>query len=113
MLIKLLPAMARLPSVCHSAANVAVVNVVMASRDYPERGESGTPIDGIEEAEATGALVFHAGTALQDGRVVTNGGRVLNVVGAGMSAADARTAAYAGVAHIDFAGMQFRKDIGA
>ncbi len=95
------------------ATNVAVVNVVMASRDYPERGESGTPIDGIEEAEAAGALVFHAGTALQDGRVVTNGGRVLNVVGTGTSAADARTAAYAGVAHIDFAGMQFRSDIGA
>ena len=90
----------------------AAVNVVIASRDYPERGESGTPIHGIEEAEATGALVFHAGTALQDSRLVTNGGRVLNVVGTGTSVADARSAAYAGVAHIDFAGMQFRKDIG-
>ena len=92
--------------------NVAAVNVVIASRDYPERGESGTPIHGIEEAEATGALVFHAGTALQGGRLVTNGGRVLNVVGTGTSVADARSAAYAGVVHIDFAGMQFRKDIG-
>jgi phosphoribosylamine--glycine ligase len=92
--------------------NAATVNVVIASRDYPERGESGTPIHGIEEAEATGVLVFHAGTALQDGRLVTNGGRVLNVVGTGTSVADARSAAYAGVAHIDFAGMQFRKDIG-
>ena len=92
--------------------DIAAVNVVIASRDYPERGESGTPIHGIEEAEATGALVFHAGTALQDGRVVTNGGRVLNVVGTGASVADARAAAYAGVAHIDFAGMQFRSDIG-
>ncbi len=94
-------------------SEIAAVNVVIASRDYPERGESGSPIHGIEEAVATGVLVFHAGTALQDGRVVTNGGRVLNVVGTGTSVADARSAAYAGVAHIDFAGMQFRKDIGA
>ena len=85
------------------------VTVVVASRDYPERGESGTPIAGIEEA----GLVFHAGTALQDGRVVTNGGRVLDVVGTGDSIADARAAAYASVAHIDFAGMQYRSDIGA
>ena len=92
--------------------NAATVNVVIASRDYPERGESGTPIHGIEEAEATGVLVFHAGTALQDGRLVTNGGRVLNIVGTGTSVADARSAAYTGVAHVDFAGMQFRKDIG-
>ena len=96
------------------ANDEATVNVVIASRDYPARGESGTPIDGIEKAEATGALVFHAGTATQhDGRLVTNGGRVLNVVGSGASVADARAAAYAGVACIDFAGMRFRTDIGA
>lgn len=95
------------------AANGAAVTVVVASRDYPERGESGTSIDGIEAAEQAGALVFHAGTALQDGRVVTNGGRILNVVGTGGSVAEAREAAYAGVAHIDFAGMQFRTDIAA
>ena len=47
----------------------------------PARGDSGTPIEGIEDAEATGALVFHAGTALHDGRLVTNGGRILNVDG--------------------------------
>jgi phosphoribosylamine--glycine ligase len=61
--------------------------------------------------EATEALVFHAGTALQEGRLVTNGGRILNVVGTGASIAEARSAAYASVAHIDFAGMQFRSDI--
>ncbi len=65
------------------AAGGAAVAVVVASRDYPERGESGTPIDGIGAAESAGALVFHAGTAVQDGRVVTNGGRVLDVVGDG------------------------------
>jgi phosphoribosylamine--glycine ligase len=92
------------------ATDEAAVTVVVASRDYPERGEAGTPIAGTDEAEA---LVFHAGTALQDGRVVTNGGRVLNVVGTGGSLADARANAYAGVARIDFAGMRYRTDIGA
>jgi phosphoribosylamine--glycine ligase len=58
-------------------------------------------------------LVFHAGTALQNGRLVTNGGRILGVTGTGDSVAEARSAAYAGVAHIDFAGMQFRQDIAA
>jgi len=91
-----------------SVTDGAAVTVVVASRDYPQRGESGTPIAGIEEA----GLVFHAGTALQDGRVVTNGGRVLDVVGTGDSVADARANAYAGVARIDFAGMRYRTDIG-
>jgi phosphoribosylamine--glycine ligase len=92
-------------------ANGAAVTVVVASGEYPERGDTGTPITGIGAAEAAGALVFHAGTALQDGRVVTNGGRVLGVTGSGDSLAEARTAAYAGVARIDFDGMQFRSDI--
>jgi len=94
------------------AAGGAAVTVVVASRDYPERGESGTPITGLDEATATGALVFHAGTALQDGRVVTNGGRVLDVVGTGETVEAARTAAYMGLACIDFAGMRYRSDIG-
>ncbi|MGH2999442.1 MAG: phosphoribosylamine--glycine ligase [Gaiellaceae bacterium] len=102
-----------LAGVASPTASGAAVNVVVASRDYPERGESGTPIGGLEDAEAADALVFHAGTALQDGRVVTNGGRVLNVVGAGESVEEARAAAYAAVAHIDFAGMQYRTDIAA
>ena len=91
----------------------AAVTVVVSSGDYPERGDQGTPIEGIEAAEATGALVFHAGTALHDGHVVTNGGRILNVVGVGGTVADARTAAYEAAAHIDFAGMHFRSDIAA
>ena len=95
------------------ASEGAAVAVVVASRDYPARGESGTPIDGIEEAQAAGALVFHAGTALQDGNVVTNGGRVLDVVGTGATVSEARAAAYAGVACIDFDGMRYRSDIGA
>ena len=91
----------------------AAVTVVLAARDYPERGDSGTPIGGIEDAEAAGALVFHAGTALQAGRLVTNGGRILDVTGLGDSLADARDAAYAAAARIDFAGMRFRSDIAA
>ncbi len=91
----------------------AAVSVVVAGRDYPAAGDTGTPIDGIADAEATGALVFHAGTALRDGRLVTNGGRVLGVTGVGETVADARAAAYTGVARIDFAGMQHRTDIAA
>jgi phosphoribosylamine--glycine ligase len=94
-------------------ADRAAVAVVLSGGEYPERGDRGTPIEGIEAAEATGALVFHAGTALQEGRLVTNGGRVLNVVGVGGTIAEARTAAYEAVAHIDFAGMHFRTDIAA
>jgi phosphoribosylamine--glycine ligase len=89
----------------------AAVTVVISGGEYPERGDSGTPIEGVEEAEATGALVLHAGTALHDGRLVTNGGRVLNVVGIGATVDAARTAAYDAAGRIDFAGMHFRTDI--
>jgi len=110
-LLELLTAAAagELAGVDAPAADGAAVTVVVASRDYPERGDSGTPISGLDDVNE--ALVFHAGTALQHGGVVTNGGRVLDVVGAGETVEDARTAAYAGLAHIDFAGMQYRSDI--
>jgi phosphoribosylamine--glycine ligase len=94
-----------------TAAERAAVTVVLAGRDYPERGDAGTPIDGIDAAEAEGALVFHAGTALLDGRLVTSGGRILGITAVGESVADARTAAYAAVGRIDFAGMRYRRDI--
>ena len=94
-------------------AGRAAVTVVLSGGGYPERGDQGTPIEGVEAAEATGALVFHAGTALHDGRLVTNGGRILNVVGLGDTVAAARTAAYDAAAHIDFAVMHFRNDIAA
>ena len=82
---------------------------MLAAPDYPARSDyRGAQISGVEEAEATGALVFHAGTALHDGQLVTNGGRILNVVGLGETVAAARTAAYDAVSCIDFAGMQFR-----
>ena len=91
----------------------AAVTVVISGGDYPERGDTGTPIEGIGEAEAAGALVLHAGTALHDGRLVTNGGRILNVVGLGATVGEARSAAYQAAARIDFAGMHYRTDIAA
>ena len=92
-------------------ADRAAVTIVLAGGDYPQRGDSGTPIEGVEDAEATGALVLHAGTALHDGRLVTNGGRILDVVGTGATVEEARSAAYDAAARIDFAGMQYRTDI--
>ena len=89
----------------------AAVTIVLAGDDYPERSDRGTPIEGVEAAEATGALVLHAGTALHGGKLVTNGGRILNVVGVGTTVDEARTAAYDAAGRIDFAGMQFRSDI--
>jgi phosphoribosylamine--glycine ligase len=97
--------------VATAASGRGAVTVVLAGGDYPERGDSGTPIDGIEAAERTGALVFHAGTALRDGRLVTNGGRILDVVAVADTVPDARAAAYEAVTRIDFAGMRYRSDI--
>ena len=94
-----------------SAGPQAAVTVVLASRGYPDDPQAGVPIDGLADAEATGALVFHAGTALRDGRLVSAGGRVLDVTGLGDSVADAREQAYAAVEQIDFRGAQFRHDI--
>jgi phosphoribosylamine--glycine ligase len=95
-------------------ADRAAVTVVLTAPDYPARSDySGTAIEGVADAEATGALVFHAGTALHDGRLVTNGGRILNVVGLGTTVGEARSAAYDAAGRIDFAGMHFRTDIAA
>ncbi len=89
----------------------AAVTVVLAGGEYPERGDSGTPIEGVEEAEAAGALAFHAGTARRAGRLVTNGGRILDVTAVGDDLGAARAAAYEAAAQISFAGMRFRRDI--
>ena len=87
--------------------------MVLASRGYPESSESGQPIHGIEEAEAIpGVAVYHAGTAIRDGQLVTAGGRVLTVVGRGARFSEAIARAYAGVSSIQFDGMQYRRDIG-
>jgi phosphoribosylamine---glycine ligase len=94
-----------------SADTDAAVTVVLAAPDYPERGDTGTPIEGVDAAESDGALVFHAGTAVRDGRLVTNGGRILNVTGLGQTVGEARRAAYDAVGKISYPGMRFRNDI--
>jgi phosphoribosylamine--glycine ligase len=109
----LLPLLAGDLSQQPEVADRAAVTIVVSGGGYPERSDQGTPIEGIEAAEEAGALVFHAGTALHDGQLVTNGGRILNVVGTGATVAEARSAAYDAAAHIDFAGMHFRSDIAA
>jgi phosphoribosylamine--glycine ligase len=91
----------------------AAVTVVVAARDYPAGADVGTPIDGVEAAAGTGALVFHAGTALRGGTLVTNGGRILNVTGVGDSLGQARERAYDAAARISFAGARYRSDIAA
>ena len=90
----------------------AVVAVVLASVGYPGSYETGVPIAGLDGLPG-GALVFHAATALDGGRLVTSGGRVLTAVGRGASLADARRTAYAAVDRIDFAGKYHRGDIAA
>jgi phosphoribosylamine--glycine ligase len=96
-----------------AVSDQAAVTVVIAAADYPARGDSGTPIEGIEDAESEGALVFQAGTAMHKGRVVTNGGRVLGVTGLGPSVEEARKRAYEACGRISFEGMRFRRDIAA
>jgi phosphoribosylamine--glycine ligase len=91
------------PSVC----------VVMCAANYPGTPRKGDPISGIEAAEATGAVVFHAGTARDQDRLVTAGGRVLGVTASGVDLREAIRAAYSAVAKIQFAGMHYRRDIGA
>jgi phosphoribosylamine--glycine ligase len=91
----------------------AAVTVVLAAGGYPDAPESGARLGGLEEAEATGALVFHAGTALRGGTVLSAGGRVLNVTALGGSLAEARERVYRAVELIDFPGVHYRKDIAA
>jgi phosphoribosylamine--glycine ligase len=89
----------------------AAVTIVLAAGDYPAGSDKGSPIEGVEDAEAAGALVFHAGTALQGERLVTNGGRILGVTALGATLDGARDRAYEAAALISFAGVRFRTDI--
>ena len=89
----------------------AALGVVLAAAGYPDRPRRGDPISGLD-ATPENCKVFHAGTALADGRPVTAGGRVLCVTALGETVRKAQRAAYAAVAGIHFDGMQYRKDIG-
>ena len=86
---------------------------MIASAGYPGKYAKGKVIKGFEEAAATGAVVFHAGTAFKDGEIVSDGGRVLGVSALGNDIAEAIANAYRGVEKISFEGAYCRKDIGA
>jgi len=95
-------------------SNDHAVTVVLAAAGYPEAPRKGDVIEGIELAAAQpGVQVFHAGTRLgDDGRLYTNGGRVLNVTGTGATLSEAIQRTYRAVDLIQFAGVQARRDIG-
>ncbi len=92
----------------------SAVCVVMASGGYPGSYEKGKEIRGLEKAAGLSkVMVFHSGTAFENGKIVTDGGRVLGVTGLGASVQDAIDAAYRGVRMISFEGAHSRTDIGA
>ncbi|NPB05641.1 MAG: phosphoribosylamine--glycine ligase [Aquificae bacterium] len=89
------------------------LGVVIASKGYPHKPETGKVIEGLEEAERLpDVVVFHAGTKREGDKVVTAGGRVLTVVGLGDTLREAKERAYEGVSKIRFEGMYYRRDIG-
>jgi len=88
------------------------VCLTLAAKNYPDTPRTGDVITGIEEAEATGATVFHAGTKLDGDKLVTNGGRVLSVTATAETLQAAIDVAYTAAAKIHFDGMHYRKDIG-
>jgi phosphoribosylamine---glycine ligase len=89
------------------------VTVVLASRGYPESSSSGDEISGLRNIDSLEVEVLHAGTAEEDGKILTAGGRVLNVTGIGSTAAEARERAYAAAERVEFEGKQMRHDIAA
>lgn len=86
--------------------------VVMASGGYPKSYPKGLEISGLENGQADGVTVYHAGTALNNGKLVTSGGRVLGVTALGGSLQQALDKAYSAVDNINFENKHFRKDIG-
>lgn len=93
-------------------ADDTALTVVMAAEGYPGTPKKGGAIGGLAQAEADGAKVFHAGTALADGQVVAAGGRVLNVTALGANVTAAQAAAYAAVDALDAPDLFCRRDIG-
>lgn len=103
----------RLDEVELSWCDAWAVSVVLTSAGYPGSYEKGKVITGIEDAEALdGVTVYHAGTREQDGQILTNGGRVIDVTALGATFEDARNLAYAACEKIDFEGKTLRHDIG-
>jgi len=89
----------------------ACVGVVLASGGYPGKYDTGLPITGLDAVDE-GIVVFHAGTKTIDGNILTDGGRVLTVVGTGRDIADARERVYSNIPRISFDGCHYRRDIG-
>ena len=92
---------------CQSA-----LTVVMAANGYPGNYERGSEIKGIEDAELAGATIFHAGTTIHEGKVLANGGRVLNITALAPEVAEAQEKAYRALSKIDWTEGFFRSDIG-
>jgi len=90
----------------------AALTVVMAMEGYPGAVKKGSVISGLEEAAGDGVQIFHAGTAMEDGRLVASGGRVLNVTASGASVGEAAAKAYVAVDRIDWPQGFCRRDIG-
>lgn len=90
----------------------AALGVVMAAGGYPENVRKGDVVHGLNQAAALPGKVFHAGTQLRDGEVVTHGGRVLCAVGTGATVHQAQQQAYGLTTAINWQGVQYRRDIG-
>lgn len=90
----------------------SALTVVMAAPGYPASPEKGSAISRLEAAAGDSIEIFHAGTAIKDGKLVANGGRVLNVTATGRTVAEAQAAAYSAVDKIDWPQGFYRRDIG-
>ncbi|HIQ26029.1 MAG TPA: phosphoribosylamine--glycine ligase [Aquifex aeolicus] len=89
------------------------LGVVVASKGYPQKPETGKVIEGLQEVEKLdNVVVFHAGTKREGDKILTDGGRVLTIVGLGSNLREAKERAYTAVEKINFEGMQYRRDIG-
>ena len=90
----------------------AVALVVACGGQYPAQGSQGVAIKGLDQAQVLGCTVFHAGTASVGGQLVTNGGRIINVLAGRPTLPEALELVYEGLAVISFDGMHYRRDIG-
>ncbi|GAA0592408.1 phosphoribosylamine--glycine ligase [Paenochrobactrum glaciei] len=114
-LLELLAASAdgKLDEVSPTFSDETALTVVMAAKGYPEAPQKGSIIKGLDEAAKTEDVkIFHAGTALKDGNLVANGGRVLNVTATGSSVSEAQTKVYEAIEKIDWPNGFCRRDIG-
>lgn len=93
-------------------SNEACTCVIMASKGYPKSYPKGIEITGLTDGQLEGVTVYHAGTAIKDGKLVTSGGRVLGVTALGNNLQDALNKSYDAVEKINFDGAHYRKDIG-